>query len=73
MGEFVKLVTSSSININRIAALLNKNNIPSMVKDNVESARVAGLGISQNSVEPYVNSSDLERAQKIPDAFNAEK
>lgn len=72
MGEHVKLLTSSSININQVAALLEHINIPSLIKDNVESARVAGFGISQNSVDLYVNRTDLERAQKIVSELNEE-
>lgn len=72
MGEHVKLLTSSSINVNRVAALLDQNNIPSLIKDNVESARVAGFGISQNSVDLYINRTDLERAQALVAELNQE-
>ncbi len=72
MGEHLKLLTSSSINVNRVAALLDQNNIPSLIKDNLESARVAGFGISQNSVDLYINRTDLERAQALVAELNQE-
>lgn len=69
MNEHIKVLTSSSININRIAFLLGQNNILTMIKDNVESARLAGFGISPNEVALYVYSSDVERATKIIEEF----
>ena len=69
MDEHLKILTDSSIIINRIAFLLDQNNIPSMTKDNVESARLAGFGISPNEVALYVYSSDVERATKIIEEF----
>lgn len=65
MKEHVKLLTQTSIVINRLGAILEENNIPTMVKDNVESARVGGFGSSPNNVDLYVYRADLERAQKI--------
>lgn len=65
MSEYIRIKTGSSIEINRWAGLLDQNNIPTIIKDNVESARAAGFGISQNSVDLYVNSSDAKRAQKL--------
>lgn len=72
MSEHIRIRTSSSIEINRLVALLDQNNIPSLIKDNVESARAAGFGISQNSVDLYVNDSDFERAQKLIEEFHHE-
>jgi hypothetical protein len=72
MNEHVKVLTDSSIVINRIAFILDQNNIPSMTKDNVESARLAGFGISPNEVALYVYSSDVERATKIIEEFRKE-
>ncbi|MGB3848957.1 MAG: DUF2007 domain-containing protein [Tunicatimonas sp.] len=72
MNEHLKILTDSSIIINRIAYLLDQNNIPSITKDNVESARLAGFGISPNEVALYVYRSDYERATKIIEAFRKE-
>jgi hypothetical protein len=64
MSEFVRLLTSSSIIINRIASILEQKDIPALIKDNTESARLAGFGASQDDVDIYVNKSDFEKAQK---------
>ena len=72
MNELIKIMTSSSIIINRIASLLNQKNIQTLIKDNVESARLAGFGTSQNEVELYIYNSDFESAQKIIDKFKKE-
>lgn len=73
MKEHVKILTGSSIIINRIAELLEQNNIPILIRDNVESARLAGFGAPQNDVELYVFQSDFSRAQSIIEAFNKEE
>ncbi|HEY5689412.1 MAG TPA: DUF2007 domain-containing protein [Yeosuana sp.] len=72
MDKFIKILTSSSIIINRIAFLLDQRNIATLIKDNVESARLAGFGTTQNDVELYVHNSDFESAQKIIKEFNKE-
>jgi len=72
MDKHIKILTSSSIIINRIAFLLDQKNIATLIKDNVESARLAGFGTTQNDVQLYVNNSDFESAQKIIEEFNKE-
>lgn len=72
MDKHIKVLTDSSIIINRIASLLDQNGIPTMIKDNVESARLAGFGISPNEVALYVYSSDFERVTKIIEEFKKE-
>ncbi|MGB6035163.1 MAG: DUF2007 domain-containing protein [Cryomorphaceae bacterium] len=65
MNPLVRLMTGSSITIQRMVALLEEHNISSQMKDNVESARAAGFGVPQNSVELHVYESDAEKAQQI--------
>ncbi|MFH6769711.1 DUF2007 domain-containing protein [Gaetbulibacter aquiaggeris] len=72
MDKHVKILTNSSIIINRIAFLLDQKNIATLIKDNVESARLAGFGTTQNDVELYVYNSDYESAQKMIEEFNKE-
>ena len=72
MDKHIKILTSSSIIINRIAFLLDQRNIGTLIKDNVESARLAGFGTTQNDVELFVHNSDFESAQKIIEEFNQE-
>lgn len=72
MNKHLKILTDSSIIIKRIQFLLEENNIPTLVKNNVESARLAGFGTSQDNVELYIYSSDFENAQKIIEEFRKE-
>jgi len=65
-------LTSSSIIINRIASILDQNNVTTLIKDNVESARLAGFGTSLNDVELYVKDSDFEKAQKFIEELKKE-
>ena len=69
MNEQVKILTGSALDVRRIASFLEENDIPSLIRDNVESARVAGFGIPSNSVELYVYASDEAKALEIIDAF----
>ena len=69
MNERVKILTDSAIVINRIVQLLDEEKIPSIVKDNVESARLAGFGTSSNDVELYVTKSNFDRAELIIKSF----
>jgi|TARA_B110000908_G_C10119483_1_gene386925 hypothetical protein len=61
----VRIRTGSAILINRIAQILDENKIPSLIQDNVESARLAGFGISPNEVHLYIYKSDVEKAEEI--------
>jgi len=70
MNEYVKILTDRAIIINRISQLLDEEKIPSLVKDNVESARLAGFGTSSNDVELYVYKSDVDKAESIIKLFS---
>ena len=65
MKEQVRILTDSAIVVNRIVQLLDEESIPSLVRDNVESARLAGFGTSPNDVELFVHPSDASRAESI--------
>lgn len=68
MKEHIKIHTGTSITINRIANLLEEENIPSIIKNNNESGRLAGFGTSFNDVELYVLNTDVDRATRILDS-----
>ena len=70
MSDYQKLLTSSSIIINRAAFLLDQENIQTRIKDHVESARLGGFGVPQNDVELYVQQSDFQKAQDIIEKLN---
>tara|TARA_A100000171_G_C2115044_1_gene137341 strand:- start:948 stop:1160 length:213 start_codon:yes stop_codon:yes gene_type:complete len=69
MKEHVKILTDRAIVINRIAQLLDEQNIPSLVKDNAESARLAGFGTSSNDIELYVYKADVGKAETVIKSF----
>tara|TARA_R110000850_G_scaffold277086_1_gene422502 strand:+ start:250382 stop:250612 length:231 start_codon:yes stop_codon:yes gene_type:complete len=69
MSEHLRILTDSAIVINRILQLLDEEKIQSLVKDNVESARLAGFGSPSNDVDLYVNKSDFNRAEVIIKSF----
>jgi hypothetical protein len=65
MNEHVRILTDSAIVINRMAQLLEEAQIPVMVKDNVESARLGGFGSPANNVDLYVHKSNVAAAVAI--------
>ena len=69
MNDHVKVFSNSAIVIQRIVQLLEDEKIPSLVKDNVESARLAGFGASFFDVELYVYKSDVEKVKALIKCF----
>ncbi len=69
MSDLIRLMSDSSIVINRIATILEESGIPFMIKDNTESGRLAGFGTSQNDVDIHVKASDFEKAKEIVERF----
>lgn len=65
MNQAIKLLSDSAIVINRVAQILAENNITYRIKDNVESARLAGFGISQNAVDLFIQEEDLIKAEEL--------
>lgn len=65
MKEHIKIYTGSSIQVNRLAAVLEEQKVNFIIKNPHESGRLAGFGTSGESVEVFVLNSDLETANKI--------
>ncbi|GEM_PF-3339355 len=65
MSNLKKILTDSAINIDHMADLLNDQDIPSMIKNNNQSASLAGFGSVSNNVDLFVNEGDAENALKI--------
>jgi len=68
----IKVFSENSIIVRRLQILLEEEQIPSLIKDNVESARLGGFGSFQNSVDLYIFKSDLEKARPIIETFQKE-
>ena len=61
----IKLFSESPIIVNRVRSLLQEQGIGSLVKNQIESARLAGFGVSVDIVDLFILSSDLEKANKV--------
>lgn len=74
MERKIKLVhVGSLITLRAIQKHLDDENIPSMVKDIVESGRLAGFGTSNSADELYVFERDFDQAKKVIEEFSNKK
>jgi len=64
-NDMVRVYSDTEVNINRISAELAKIGIPSLVKNEFQSAVMAGFGASPNAVDLYVNATEAEKALLI--------
>ena len=72
MKEHIKIFTGTSILVNRLAYLLDQISIPSMIKDDKESGRLAGFGTFGDSAELHIFDSDFEGAKNVIENFRKE-
>ncbi|WP_347175190.1 putative signal transducing protein [Polaribacter uvawellassae] len=70
--EHIKVFTGTSILINRLSYLLDKEKIPSLIKNHHESARLGGFGLAIDTIELFIYNSDLEKATPIIEDFRKE-
>jgi len=64
--NFHHLFTGSSIEVLGITDLLSKENIIPVIKDEGESARLAGFGVTNLFTQQvYVHFDEIEKAKKI--------
>lgn len=71
-NRHIKLHTGSFIEIQRLQLDLNDAEIPFFIKNNNESAKLAGFGSLSDSVELHIFAADLERATNILNALKSE-
>jgi len=67
--EHVKIFSDTLIIVNALKNNLSDNNIHSLIKNQSESARLAGFGSPMNSVELFILKEDLQKAQPIVDLY----
>lgn len=67
--EHVKLFTESNIIISGLKNMLEDENMPYLIKDRFESARLGGYGEHAASVEIHVLKKDLTKAENILEAY----
>lgn len=70
--EHIKIFSSSSIIVKGLQNLLDDNKISYLIKDQFESARLAGFGEQMNSVEIHVLKSDIEKTKPIVEKYKNE-
>ena len=70
--SYVKIFSKSPIIINRLRSLLDQQHINSLVKNQIESARLAGFGILNDTIDLYIRKSDLQKAMRIVQDFSKE-
>jgi len=70
--EYIKVFTESQILVHRLQDLLNEKEIHSRVRNDGESARLAGFGVPSNSSQLFILKKDFEKAKPIIDGFTNE-
>ncbi len=71
-SNYIKIFTGSFIEVQRIISDLKKVDIIPVVKDQTESARLAGFGggIVPGFQEVYIHKDELDRAVEIVENIN---
>jgi len=67
--KHIKLYTGSLITLKSLADLLDANNIPSLIKNVVDSAILGGFATSDNSNEIWVYEDDYDKAKQLLNEF----
>lgn len=62
---FTLLCASNVVEAQRVKALLEENNIFPIIKDESESARLAGFGSATMMQQVWVAKSDLKKAKSL--------
>ncbi len=73
-SNFTKIFTGNFIIVQRIISELEKININAIVKDQTESARLAGFGggIIPGFQQIFVHKDELDKAIEIVESINAD-
>jgi len=71
-SKHIRLYSDSMIRLRALEHYLDKESIPSLIKNLSESARLSGFGNFSGNNEIYVYEEDKEAAQKILNGFLAE-
>mgnify|MGYP001813676579 CR=1 FL=1 len=70
-SDYKKIFTGDSMRAHRIVSKLHGIGIEAVVKDEAESARLAGFASAMlGQVDLYVNKDEVEQAMKIVEDFN---
>ena len=69
MKEHILIFTGTPILTNRLAFLLDEAKIPTLIKDQKESGRLAGFGATEYSSELFIYKSDYQSSKHIIENF----
>jgi len=72
MRKHIKIFSGSMIITNRLAFLLDEIQIPSLIKNFKESARLAGFGATSDYVDLYIYETDYNKAENVIENFKKE-
>jgi hypothetical protein len=71
-NDIIRIHSDTEININLLQDELAQAGIPSIIKNEFQSAMMAGFGAFPNAVDLYVNTTDFERASIVIQDLNKE-
>lgn len=71
--SFVHIFSGSSVSVLALKNALQADNIIPVVKDESESARMAGFGIVHDQKQVFVHKDELKKAKKIMSALEIAK
>ncbi|MCH3882806.1 MULTISPECIES: putative signal transducing protein [Tenacibaculum] len=72
MQEHVKIFTGMPIIASRLKTILEQAEIPTILKDEAESGRLAGFGSHSLSAQLFILNTDLEKAKPIIETYKKE-
>lgn len=67
--EHIKVFSGTSIIVRGLQNILDDNQIGYVVRDNVESARLAGFGAQRNDINLYVLEDDFSKAKALVESY----
>lgn len=68
----IKVFSGSEILAKNLQNRLEEQDVPTVIKDNIQSARLGGFGNTDLAVEVFIQESDYNKAHKIIDDFKIE-
>lgn len=71
--SFVHIYSGSSVTVLALKNALQAENIIPVIKDESESARMAGFGIVHDQKQVFVHTDELKKAKKIMGALEIAK
>lgn len=71
--SFVHIYTGSSVVVLALRNALQAENIIPVIKDESESARMAGFGITHDQQQVFVHQDELQKVEKVLSTLELQK